>query len=650
MYLFNKEKLSDFAYANSRNFALSNGLGGMSSMSIINSTYRKQFGYLVAALNPPLDRFLVLTKTTEKIIYNNQTYDLDSQKYDDKNVKHHNYLNYFKLDYLPTYYYELPFVNIKKKLAPIYLMNAVAITYEINSSVDLNLQIEPLYNFREQGDASSIDSLQFDEKFKDGIFTLTPLSNPNVHIKTIFDGCSLFANNDKYSEAFYNEYDILNGDSRLDYHYKPIYFNVNVSANKTSFVSIMVTLDRVLKKDAFSALILEEERLKKVERAARIKDDFANKLVLSADNFIVERYSTNRKTILAGLPWFADWGRDTMISFTGLTLVTKRYKDARSILESFAIYERNGLIPNMFPNSNEEPLYNTADASLWYIYACYKYAKYTGDYGFIKEKLFNTLKNIIHFYIHGTDNDIYMDKDGLIHAGSDLDQVTWMDVRFDGFVVTPRHGKPVEINALWYNALKIMAEFALLFNENEEIYEELAEKVKKSFRQKFYNKDKKCLFDVVDPNDDKIRPNQLYALSLPFKLYSCDEAKIIMNSLEELYNVYGIRTLSPRDKEYKDKYEGPLRDRDLAYHMGSSWAYLTGAYFDAYNYAYPEKKEELKQMILAFNSHLEEGCIGGIAELFNGSDTKVTKGCYNQAWSVGEVLRSYYENILIEGD
>ena len=646
MYYFDKLELSNFKEANSKNFVMANGLGGLSSASIINSTYRKQFGYLVASLNPPLDRFLILTKTVEKVIINGQSYSLDTQQYQNHINEGNKYLEEFSYNYVPTFLYNVEGIVIKKKIAPNYGFNTVAITYEVMAKKDCEFIVEPLFNYREQGDASSKEDLLFKESLKDNIYTLIPDKNKDIKIKFIFESGSIYQNDEKYSEGFVNDYDQSTGDPRVDYHYKPIFVKLNLKANQVKDFSFIVTLDRIEKKDAYSMIIDYEERIKKIISNSKINDSFAKNLVWSADSFIAKRNSTGYKTILAGLPWFGDWGRDTMIALTGLLLVSRRFKEAKEVLKSFAVYERKGLIPNMFPDFGAEPMYNTADASLWYIYAAYKYGEYSSDYSFIREELYPTLERIVSNYIKGTDNNIYMDKDYLIHAGSGLDQVTWMDVRVGEMVVTPRHGKPVEINALWYNALMIMSDFSKRFNLEDD-YFKLAEKVKKSFRQKFVNGN--YLYDVVDPNDISIRPNALYAISLPFKLFTKEEAKKMVDlASKELYNIYGLRSLNKKDPKYIGIYDGPLSERDLAYHNGTTWGYLLGAYMDAYNYVY-SNKIEFKKMFMELSKHLEEGCINGIAEVFNGDDVIKTKGCYNQAWSIGEVLRSYYENILKDG-
>ena len=339
-----------------------------------------------------------------------------------------------------------------------------------------------------------------------------------------------------------------------------------------------------------------------------IQDTFARKLTWAADSFLAARNSTGLKTILAGFPWFTDWGRDTMIAFHGLTLCTGRLQDARDVLESFSLYVKNGLIPNVFPNkAGEEPMYNTMDASMWYFYAVDRYlVQDTSDEGkaFVKEKIFPYLKEIIEAYKSGTDFSIHMDRDGLVAGGSDLDQITWMDVRVGEWVVTPRHGKPVEINALWYNALKVMEHLCEIFHEDGSSYHKLSQLVKESFCEKFWNSDTGCLFDVVDENDGKIRPNQLWAVSLPYTMLSKEQEKSIVNVCKKyLYTSYGMRSLSWADSEYQSVYIGECIKRDAAYHMGTVWAYPIGAYLTAYCKVNDYSKEavlEVKKMCERF--------------------------------------------------
>ena len=652
MYYFDRDTLREFNEGDKRCFCMPNGLGGYCSHSIINSSHRKHYGYLVACLKPPVLRMLLLARINESIQIGNNFYDLEAQQYLSTLKDGNKYLDEFYLNYIPTYHYSVDGISIKKRISPMYNSNTVAITYEILSRVDATLYLEPLFNYREHGAASSVEDLKFTESSKSGVITLIPDKNPDIKIKFAHSTGVAIPNDDKITDGLCCAYDLDTGDDGIDHHYKPYKIRVDLKANEVKLIGCVCTIDRLPKTDAFGLIIDYEARIERLIRQSKLKDSLAMDLVLSADTFICDRESTKLKTILAGLPWFTDWGRDTMIAFTGLTLVTRRFKEAKEILKSFAMYEKNGLIPNMFPDDGADPIYNTVDASLWYFYAVYKYVNYTGDYEFIKNEIYPVLKNIIKAYSTSTLFSIGMDDDYLVHAGSDLDQVTWMDVRVNDIVVTPRHGKPCEINALWYNALMIMSILANEFGDDYNYYNDLASKVYKSFNEKFFCEETGCLYDTVDPYDKSVRPNQIWVLSFPFKLLPKEKALSVFKVAEnELYNKYGLRSLSPRDPRFKPRYEGKLFDRDMAYHMGTTWGFLIGGYLDAYRYVYgdgEEVTEKINELVHVFREHLFDGCINGIAEIFDGDKANRTRGCYTQAWSVGELLRAYFENVLME--
>ena len=652
MYYFDRDILREFKEGDGRCFCMPNGLGGYCCHSVINSSHRKHYGYLVASLKSPVLRMLLLTRINESIQIGNNLHDLEAQEYVSVRKEGNKYLDEFYFNYIPTFHYSVEGVTIKKRMSPMYKSNTVAITYEILSRVDATLYLEPLFNYREHGFASTCDDLKFSESNKSGVITLIPDKNPDIKIKFAYSVGVAIPNDDKITEGLCYGYDMENGDSSVDHHYKPYKIKVELKANEVKLVGCVCTIDRLPKTDAFGLIIDYEARLDRIIRQAKLKDSLATDLVVSADIFICDRASTGLKTILAGLPWFTDWGRDTMLSFTGLTLVTRRFKEAKEILKSFSMYEKDGLIPNMFPDDDSEPIYNTVDASLWYFYAVYKYVNYTGDYEFIKTDIYPVLKNIIKAYSKSTKFGIKMDSDYLISAGSIDTPLTWMDVKVDKVGVTPRNGKAVEINALWYNALMIMSILANAFGDDYEYYNFMASKVYKSFNEKFYCEETGCLYDVVEPNDNSVRPNQIWVVSLPFKLLSKEKATNVFKVVEkELYNKLGLRSLSPKNPQFKPKYEGGLIDRDMAYHMGTTWSFLIGAYLDSYHYVYSDNEnviDDINDLVHVFREHLSEGCINGVAEIFDGDIASRTRGCFTQAWSVGELLRAYFENVLME--
>ncbi|MGA1196025.1 MAG: amylo-alpha-1,6-glucosidase, partial [Candidatus Latescibacterota bacterium] len=376
-------------------------------------------------------------------------------------------------------------------------------------------------------------------------------------------------------------------------------------------------------------------------------------LTQAADAFIVKR-KDNLSTIIAGYPWFTDWGRDTMIALPGLTLVTKRFDEARNILEAFAQVCDQGMIPNRFPDHGETPDYNSVDATLWYVHAIDRYLAYTGNIQFVRETLWPTIKQIIAWFCKGTRYNIHVDTDGLLYAGEPGAQLTWMDAKVDDWVVTPREGKPVEINALWYNALCVAQNLAEQFGDLEQAseYSTLAQKVALQFPNAFWNPQTGCLFDCIGPNgaDPAIRPNQVFALSLPNRMLSEDQEKSILSVIQrDLLTPYGLRSLSPSDPSYVGHYGGNPHARDGAYHQGTVWGWLIGAFVTAWvriNQNDPTAHHTAQRFLDPLRQHLQEYGLGQISEIFDGDSPHTPRGCYAQAWSVAETLRAYIEDVL----
>ncbi|HEX2926177.1 MAG TPA: amylo-alpha-1,6-glucosidase, partial [Ruminiclostridium sp.] len=402
--------------------------------------------------------------------------------------------------------------------------------------------------------------------------------------------------------------------------------------------------------DGLQVFNYQTARMEELMQRAGCSNPLVKKLVLAADNFIVYRSSTNAKTIIAGYPWFTDWGRDTMIAFTGLTLATGRFGDAKEILFTFSKYVEYGLIPNMFPDDGEKPAYNSVDAALWYFEAVNSYLEYTGDSDFIKEEVYPCLKNICERFINGTIYDIGMTDDGLITAGNKNTQLTWMDAKVGDWVVTPRHGKAVEINALWYNGLMIMSKLAQKF-EDTDVYLEPASRAKASFEKVFWNEEQQCLYDVVNEagSDSSIRPNQILAVGLSYAVIEGHKARCVVEKVwKELYTPYGLRTLSQDSPQYRGEYSGDVWSRDGAYHQGTVWTWLLGRFIKAYvrvNGNTAEVRRKAQDFILPIENHMWDAGIGSISEIFDGSNPHRPRGCFAQAWSVAEILRAAVEDV-----
>lgn len=657
-----------------KEWLVTNGIGGFANGSVTGASHRLFSSYLTASFHPPADRKIIWSGTHEKLVLANQREaDFTAQAYVGEKKEGYRFLNSFELDVVPVYTYQADDVTVKKTVAMAYGKNAATVTYEIEAGkTGGELRVTPLFKFTTPGEGATKKELDFTTRLEDKKLTLFP--KVDMKKKIVFrtsDGVyfdrkqipvSMATPNYLIEENTYYLLENRTGYRGLDQHATP--YDVVVSFQpheKKKFYLVCGVedlenpiLETYLEKaDGF--LIVEECRKRVYDLMEHMPEDvFARRLAWSADHFIVERESTGLKTVLAGFPWFMDWGRDTMIALQGLTLCTGRFQDAREILESFQKYVKDGMIPNVFPNNvGEEPMYNTIDASLWYFYSVHKYLEYTKDYEFIKEKIYPCLKEIIKAYKNGTRFSIKMDSDGLIQGGSDLDQLTWMDVRVGDLVVTPRHGKAVEINALWYNALRIMEVLSEKFQEDANFYKELADQVEAVYAATFWNEEAGCLFDVVNgtKKDASVRPNQIWAVSLPYPLLREEqEKKIVETVYEQLYTPYGIRSLSNRDADYKEKYIGKLINRDLAYHMGTAWGFISGAFITAYckvNRHSHKAREHAKEMCLYFHDHMQDGCLNGIAEIFDGNFSNTSRGCFNQAWSVGEILRAYMEDVLL---
>lgn len=644
-----------------KEWVLTNGIGGYAGSSVTGAHARKHHGYLIASLHPPVERFVILSKINECLIRSSEKIDFTVEQYlaDDGSTAYRKgikYLNSFTYDGLVHFTTKAPEFTMTKTLAFEHGKNTIAVSYDIQNDGDAaTLVLTPLFNYRVHHDASTVDTLKFDTTYEQPEIRLVPQQNKDVTIRLFTDDGTVVPCEEKYTTGMQLQKELDVESDALDDNYTPYQIEFPLDAGCRKKISIVCTIEDVYEKDAFATAAAEMARFDALEKKAGYHDELAETLTIAADHFLAYRQSTGLMTVLAGLPWFTDWGRDTMIALTGLTLSTGRYQDARDILTTFARYVHHGMVPNMFPDEGTAPLYNTADASMWYFYAVGKYLDYTGtpeDYAFVQETIYPKLKEIIAAYEHGTDFSIYMEEDGLIHAGSGLDQVTWMDVRVGDWVATPRHGKPVEINALWYHALCLMEEWATRFGEDGSHYAALAAHAKESFAKEFWNEKDGCLYDVVDglEGDATLRPNQIYAVSLPHRMLDADkEKKIVDKVYEKLYAKTGLRSLSPDDKEYHPTYEGCLDKRDHAYHQGTSWGFLLGGFLTAYVHVYGTSKKVIKQadaMLDATREQFYHGCIGSIAEIFDGDEPHTSRGCYAQAWSVGEILRAYTEDIL----
>lgn len=621
-------------------YLLTNGLGGFSSLTMIGSNARNDHSLLMACLKAPNDRYNLIPNVSEKLKLNEYTYDLTSQEYLNSKLNRTGffYESKFTFEDVPKWTYDVNGLEINKTIAMKRGENTVAVKYEIINLTSCNgqFQVTPYLEFVKKGELLSTKQVFITDmdKIQSNNIVLNYKTNGKV---TIHD--TEFIENILYS------HDERDGRDKVGCNAYNHYIQFEILPKSSCELYIIYSMNEIT--DTADEII--ESCIKKnkvIIEKSKIKNDVGKMLVKSAYDFIVNRESTDGKSIIAGYPFFGDWGRDTMISLPGCTLAVNNFECAKSIFRTFIQYCRKGIMPNMFPEGGGAAMYNTADASLLFINAVYEYYLLTKDIEFIKEA-YVTMEDIIYWYKNGTEYNIKMDPDGLISAGSDLDQVTWMDVRIDDILPTPRHGKPVEINSYWYNALNIMSVLGKILGINVKEYDSLIPKVKKNFNDKFWNEEKSCLKDVVSGSnyDTQIRCNQIWAVSGHFPILSQErEQKVVETVFEKLYTPYGLRTLSCDDTEFKGFYGGSQYKRDLAYHQGTVWVYPLGAYYTAYlkvNNFSKESMKVVKNQLEVMEAALREGCIGQLPEIYDGENPSISKGCFAQAWSVGEILKVY---------
>ena len=660
-----------------KEWVITNGIGGFASSTIIGANTRKYHGLLIATLNPPASRFLVLSKLDESLEIRGKKYDLYTNICESFISHGYKYQEEFEKDYYPTFKYNVNGVEIEKSICMEYNQNTVGVHYKIkNGRYKSKLTLAPIVNFRDfhtmnTGHHFNIRQQVNDTKVK---LVIDEKSQTPVYMN-LSEGKYIIHDNDTFNNMFYVEEE-KRGFYPEENHAVPGVYEIEIKANEEKEISFVCSLEEnieeidvkeVMEKEIAridreiekTELIPEKEKKTKKE----LNEDELTKTFLKAiDNFIVYRPNFRLHTIIAGYPWFLDWGRDTLIAFEGLLLVTKKFDIAREVLLTMVRDIKYGLVPNGYSGFDNRPLYNSVDASLLLFEQVQKYLEYTKDYKFIKEKIYPKLEDIIKNYVEGNNvdgNNIYLDKDGLMQSGTDETQNTWMDAKVGDMAVTPRNGKAVEINAMWYNANMIMANLTLRLGDLLQIkkYKDLAKQCKKSFEEKFYNPETKCLYDVL--GDGKIRPNQLFVLSLTHPVIDPDSeiAKNMITVVEKkLLNNYGLKTLAKGEENYVEIYEGDSFKRDTSYHQGITWPWLLGLYYDALinmkEKAKEEEKEELENKIQKFVDKTkrtfkkeinENGCIGSISELYDSVKPQLPKGAIAQAWSVAEIFRIIME-------
>lgn len=624
-----------------------NGLGGWASSTIIGTHTRRYHGLLVAALNPPKERYVMLSKMDETLVVDDKRYELGCSKY--ANAIHPDgyiFLQEFKKDFFPEFFYRANGIKLKKTIAAVNGENTTLITYEVlEANHEFTLELNPLIAAREfHGLTFANGKLNPQASFQDGTLKVKPYDNlPACYIAA--PGATFQPQADWYYGFQYTRELERGQDGHEDLF---SYGKLSVRLKDGDKLGIIVSMDSPQGRDPF--VMLTEESLRRqrlinqTQACATYEHQALAKLSLAADQFVVQK-DENLKSIIAGYHWFSDWGRDTMIALPGLCLATGRHQDAKDILRAFAGHVSQGMIPNRFPDFEEAPEYNTIDASLWFFVAAYQYFLKTNDRAFIKDELLPVLESMVEWHEKGTRYGIHVDEDGLLTGGEEGVQLTWMDAKADEWVVTPRKGKCVEINALWYNVLEIMAHFyrATGSKDASRHYTFRAKGVKRAFVKAFWNKNEGYLHDFVDGEyqDRAIRPNQIFAVSLPFSVLSAAKAEMVLDVVEaHLFTPHGLRSLSPLDPKYHGRYEGNRWQRDGAYHQGTVWSWLIGPYIDAVvRVRGTIGKRRARAIVLQFQHHMNANGIGSISEIFDGEDPIKARGCIAQAWSIAELLR-----------
>jgi predicted glycogen debranching enzyme len=641
-----------------REWLETNGLGGFASSTIVGLNRRRYHALLVAAAKPPVGRLLLLSKIEEILVIDGKRFDLSANRY--PGVVHpqgFHYLKQFRLDPFPVFTYEMEGIEIEKSVFMIHGENSTVIRYELKKKdpellESLRLEIRPLIAFRDYHSLTHENSaLNSAVQERSGLASVTPYPGlPSLHLA--HSAIELRKTGDWYRNF---EYD-AERERGLDFSedlFNPFVLSFDLRLHRPA--SIIASTEPRDVAEGAEYRHAEVTRRQQAFVASPIEDSFSRSLAAASDQYLVSR--GNEKSVIAGYHWFGDWGRDTMIALPGLTLVTGKYEIARSILRIFAKHVDQGMLPNRFPDAGETPEYNTVDATLWFFEAARAYLAYTHDLEFVRDELYPIFADIIAWHIRGTRYGIKVDDSGLLASGELGLQLTWMDAKVGDWVVTPRRGKPVEIQALWYNALCIMEGLARRFGDEaaRERYRSMAAIADRNFNRLFWNEELGCLYDVVNGGqpDSSIRPNQIFAVSLPHSMLSSERARKVVGKVEEhLLTPFGLRTLAPSDPLYRGHYTGGPIERDGAYHQGTVWPWLLGPFITAYvkvNARSDEARRQARAWLSPLESHLADAGLGHISEIFEGDAPHRPCGCIAQAWSVAEILRVYVEVVRATG-
>ncbi len=644
-----KEECINTESALRREWLETNGLGGYASSTIINCHTRKYHGYLVAALDNPKGRHVLLSKIEGAIHTDREDFHLSTNKF--PGVFHptgHKYVEQFEYGLYPAITFRIADVLLKKSIVMIYGENTVMVRYRlVESEGPVVLHLKPLLAYRPMHELMRENMhIQIKTYTKKNGFKIEPYQGmPPLYFYTNRQ-CMFYPGPEwNFSLEYLKE-------RRRGYPYQEDLFApglFEVTLKKGHDVILCASTGPKQSQNLEKIYKAEKERREKAFASFTDSDSRLKELKYLSDQFIIKNRRKER-SIIAGYHWFGEWGRDTMIALPGLTFCCGRMKEGLEILQTFANHEKNGVIPNFIADEGEGDSFNSADATLWFFWGLQQYVAYGGKIETVREKFLPVMERIISSIRDGSNPVLKLLENGLISCGDEHTQLTWMDANSNGQPVTPRYGCPVEINALWYNALRFFAELSGF----SDVVEKLAEKAGKAFEEQFWNEELGCLYDVVrdDYRDNAIRPNQIFAVSLPYSPLPEDKQKKTAGKVQRhLLTPYGLRSLSPGHPDYKSAYEGDQNNRDAAYHQGTVWAWLAGHFGEAWLKTAADRleaeaflKKELEPLLEQYPKRLGVNCI---PEIYNGDPPHTPKGAISQAWSHAEVIRL---KTLLQGD
>ena len=638
---------------------VTNALGGYASGTVAFCNTRRHHGLFVPVLGGR-GRAVMLGRLEEEVRLGESTYRLSGAEHPDGlDVPGLGLLRDFRLEgLLPTWEYAIGEARLRRTLAMVHGENTVFAVYRHLDGPPLRLRLRPYPTFRAHDTApDGATPPAVPVRLVDFQVEMAASKDaPPLRMRMLGECERAFVGLPARSRPLVHRVDRARGYHHVEQLMSPGYFECTLRPGETVAVAATVDAWNRLDRDPGEVIALEHQREQKLLDRAHdeARRGAAARLVLAADQFIIapanrpaeeawaRATGQDARSVIAGYPWFTDWGRDTMISLEGLTLCTGRQREAAAILRTFRHAVKDGLVPNYFPEGQSSGVYHTADASLWFFHALQRYLEHTADAGLLRE-LWPALTDIVQHHLAGTLFGIHVDPaDGLLSQGAEGFQLTWMDAKVDGWVVTPRRGKAVEINALWFNAVSLMAEWALELGQDPARYRSAAERARASFNQRFWSPETGCLLDVVDGpegDDPKVRPNQIFAISLTHPVLDRERWEPVLKVVQELlYTPVGLRTLSPRDPDFRPTYDGDLRARDAAYHQGTVWPWLLGHFVDAWLRLHPDRALA-RSMLRGLEGALHEACLGQISEIFDATPPYLPRGCFAQAWSVAETLR-----------